>query len=205
MDEETTPQQVLGERLLQRVIASGNQEVAARAESEIVDCSNGDVAYLASPFRPRPLEDASLAGAEHLDHAAPGAGNQAQCDRPPRRGEVDDRDVGLRVAVAAGRVGTLCLDRLRHPLPGVRSPEQSQAGTADNPRLADEYPDLVASVRATSAERILLKQWHAGRGLRHGATDCAVDGIGANRPSLIVCDDLQNDGAHAVGLPARNE
>ena len=72
------------------------------------------------------------------------------------------------------------LDNVRHEL-------------AENEKLAENYPDVVHPGRTWSAARIRLK---TGTTIEAYGTGQRIRGkrFRAHRPSLIICDDLQNDG-----------
>ena len=90
-------------------------------------------------------------------------------------------------------LGTLHLARLRHQAPGLRHLENLKAELLSNERLAKDFPEVVGRGLVWRNNLIVL---------RNGVT---IEALGTgqrlrgrrrrqHRPSLIICDDLQNDG-----------
>ena len=72
--------------------------------------------------------------------------------------------------------------------------ENIKAELLDNPRLAADYPAGRGPRAGVAGRRDRAPQRRDDRGLRHRASGSAAAAAAPHRPTLIVCDDLQNDG-----------
>ena len=148
--------------------------------------------YLPEHFRQPPSNmhrwlteqlDAAHTAARNEDHRAGAAG----------RCQVDHRHA--RAAAAGGRrvLGVVPLDRLRHQAPSLRHLENIKAELLENQRLARDFPEAVGRGLVWRGNSIVLRN---GVTIEAFGTGQRIRGRRRrqHRPTLILCDDLQNDG-----------
>ena len=87
----------------------------------------------ARPFHPPARRTCTAGWPSNWKPCGTRRGIEAQRARAARRGQIDHRHAGLPLCAAAGRLGAVHLDRLRHAAPGLRPPGEHQGRVARQP------------------------------------------------------------------------
>ena len=175
---------------------------AARTGGRELDLLAWSRKYLPAHFT-RPPSNLHRWLAEELDAMQDAAGLATERARPARICQIDHRHDGLPLAGGVGGLGAVHLDRLRHAAPGLRHLENIKAELLDNRLLAEDYPQA-RRARARSggqARSCFATAWQSRRSAR--GSGFAAAAAAPHRPTLIVCDDLQNDGHIRLGRATR--
>lgn len=131
---------------------------------------------------------AGVAARRYAEHAR----RQGQRHWASRWRQVDDRHARLAVAARRGRARAVHLDHLRHQRSGEAHLENIKSELLDNARLAHDYPWATGRGPAwrvdaiTLRNRVVIEAYGTGQHIRGRRRK-------SHRPTLIICDDLQND------------
>ena len=149
--------------------------------------------YLPDHFR-RPPSNMHRWLAEQLDAARTSAGHEAQRARPARRRQIDHRHAlpcrSARPWSAGNRTSGSSPTPSTRPAPTWRTSRPNCSRTA---RLAEDFPEAVGRGLVWRDNSIVLRN---GVTIEAFGTGQRIRGRRRrqHRPTLIVCDDLQNDG-----------
>ncbi len=131
--------------------------------------------------------------ADELDAMTQRRGTKLNVLGPRGGAKIDARHAGLRAAGRRGRLGAVHLDRLRHAAPGLPPTwRTSSSNWCETRGWRPTIPTAVGKGRVWRSSAVRLRNGVVDRGLRHRA---AIPRPAPRRigPTLIVCDDLQND------------
>ena len=170
----------------------GEARRAARGEAQAADLLAWGRRYLPAHFsRPPSLLHRWLAEALQTLRGQRGSWLNVLGPRGSAKSTVGTLAFALRAR--AGRLGAVPLDRLRHAAPGLRHLENIKAELLDNRLLAADYPQAAGRGPVWRTGAIVLRN---GAAIEAFGTGQGIRGRrhGAHRPTLILCDDLQNDG-----------